>query len=120
MAPISEEMGFGKDGAMLLHGRSWPEPYSPSIDQMMLNLAQQFGDRCGVIAFSGMGSDGAIGATDIRAAGGTVWVQSADSCVQSSMPDSVRQIGAAEAEGTPVELAEKLLIWLAERVTQVA
>ena len=46
---------------MQLADRGWPEPYSPSIDQMMLNLAQQFGANCGVIAFSGMGSDGSAG-----------------------------------------------------------
>ena len=47
IAPISEELAFEDDGSARLTGRCWPEPYSPSIDQMMLNLAQQFGGRCG-------------------------------------------------------------------------
>jgi Chemotaxis response regulator containing a CheY-like receiver domain and a methylesterase domain len=70
IAPIAEELGFHSDGTTRLNGRCWPEPYSPSIDQMMLNLAQQFGERCGVIAFSGMGSDGSAAAAYVLRQGG--------------------------------------------------
>lgn len=118
VAPISEEMGFGEDGAMLLHGRSWPEPYSPSIDQMMLNLAQQFGDRCGVIAFSGMGSDGNAAAAYVLRQGGRVWTQRADSCVCSSMPDSLREGGYSSLSGDPRELAQALVNHFAQQASQ--
>jgi chemosensory pili system protein ChpB (putative protein-glutamate methylesterase) len=109
IAPITQEMGFDKDGAMLLNGRSWPEPYSPSIDQMMLNLAQHFGNRCGVIAFSGMGSDGNAAAAYVLRQGGKVWTQRADSCVCSSMPDSLREGGYSSVSGDPRELAQALV-----------
>jgi len=109
VAPIGQEMGFDRDGAMLLSGRSWPEPYSPSIDQMMLNLAQQFGSRCGVIAFSGMGSDGNAAAAYVLRQGGRVWTQRADSCVCSSMPDSLREGGYSSLSGDPRELAQALV-----------
>ncbi len=116
VAPISQEMGFGKDGAMLLSGRSWPEPYSPSIDQMMLNLAQQFRGRCGVIAFSGMGSDGNAAAAYVLRQGGRVWTQRADSCVCSSMPDSLREGGYSSFTGDPRELAQALVNHFAQQV----
>jgi len=120
VAPISEEMGFDSDGGMLLSGRSWPEPYSPSIDQMMLNLSQQFGSRCGVIAFSGMGSDGSAAAAYVIRQGGKLWTQRADSCVCSSMPDSLRDSGYSSLSGDPRELAQALVNHFAQQASMPA
>lgn len=120
IAPIAQEMSFGQEGAMLLSGRSWPEPYSPSIDQMMLNLAQQFGSRCGVIAFSGMGSDGSAAAAYLLRQGGRVWTQRADTCACSSMPDSLREGGYSSFSGDPRELAQAMLDHLAQQVRRPA
>ena len=113
VAPISHELGFAEDGVMQVADRSWPEPYSPSIDQMMLNLAQQFGANCGVIAFSGMGSDGSAAAAYVRRQGGQIWTQRADSCACPSMPDSLREGGYSAFSGDPRELAEALVNHLA-------
>jgi chemosensory pili system protein ChpB (putative protein-glutamate methylesterase) len=109
VAPISFELGFAEDGAMQIADRGWPEPYSPSIDQMMLNLAQHFGTQGGVIAFSGMGSDGSAAAAYVRRQGGEIWTQRADSCACSSMPDSLREGGYSAFGGSPRELAEALV-----------
>lgn len=116
IAPIGEELGFETDGSTRLNGRCWPEPYSPSIDQMMLNLAQQFGDRCGVIAFSGMGSDGSAAAAYVLRQGGKVWTQRADSCACSSMPDNLREGGYSSYSGDPRELAQALVNHLVNQV----
>jgi chemosensory pili system protein ChpB (putative protein-glutamate methylesterase) len=115
VAPISNELGFAEDGAMQVADRSWPEPYSPSIDQMMLNLAQQFGANCGVIAFSGMGSDGSAAAAYVRRQGGVIWTQKAESCACPSMPDSLREGGYSSFSGDPRELAAALVNHLAEQ-----
>lgn len=120
VAPIGEEMAFSSDGEMLLTGRSWPEPYSPSIDQMMLNLSQQFGSRCGVIAFSGMGSDGSAAAAYVLRKGGKLWTQRADSCVCSSMPDSLRDGGYSSLSGDPRELAQALVNHFAQQASTPA
>jgi chemosensory pili system protein ChpB (putative protein-glutamate methylesterase) len=109
VVPISFELGFAADGAMQIADRGWPEPYSPSIDQMMLNLAQHFGQQGGVIAFSGMGSDGSAAAAYVRRQGSEIWTQRADSCACSSMPDSLREGGYSSFSGTPRELAESLV-----------
>ncbi|MGH8433497.1 MAG: chemotaxis protein CheB [Pseudomonas sp.] len=113
VAPIVHELGFAEGGAMQIAERGWPEPYSPSIDQMMLNLAQHFGALCGVIAFSGMGSDGSAAAAYVRRQGGEIWTQRADSCVCPSMPDSLREGGYSAYSGDPRELAETLVNHLA-------
>lgn len=120
VAPIAEELGFDGDGAMRAEGRGWPEPYSPSIDQMMLNLAKQFGSRCGVIAFSGMGSDGIAAAAYVLRQGGRIWTQRADSCVCSSMPDSFREGGYSSFSGDPRELAQALVNHFAQQARQPA
>lgn len=109
VVPISFELGFADDGVMQISDRGWPEPYSPSIDQMMLNLAQHFGSQSGVIAFSGMGSDGSAAAAYVRRQGSEVWTQRADSCACSSMPDSLREGGYSAFGGSPRELAEALV-----------
>ncbi|AYC31150.1 chemotaxis protein CheB [Pseudomonas cavernae] len=113
VVPIQHELGFADDGAMQVGERGWPEPYSPSIDQMMLNLAQHFGAQCGVIVFSGMGSDGSAAAAYVRRQGGAIWTQRADSCVCASMPDSLREGGYSAFSGDPRELAEALVNHLA-------
>jgi chemosensory pili system protein ChpB (putative protein-glutamate methylesterase) len=115
VVPISQEMCFSDDGLMQMGERGWPEPYSPSIDQMMLNLAQHYGPRCGVIAFSGMGSDGSEAAAYVRRQGGEIWTQRADSCACASMPDSLREGGFSAHSGDPRELAELLVNHLASQ-----
>ncbi|MGE8497349.1 MAG: chemotaxis protein CheB [Pseudomonas sp.] len=115
VAPISHELGFDDDGAMQIADRGWPEPYSPSIDQMMLNLAQHFGDLCGVIAFSGMGSDGSAAAAYVKRQGAAIWTQRGDSCASPSMPDSLREGGYSSLSADPRELAEALVNHLAEQ-----
>jgi len=115
VVPISHELGFSDDALMQISERGWPEPYSPSIDQMMLNLAQHFGAMSGVIAFSGMGSDGSAAAAYVRRQGGLIWTQRADSCACPSMPDSLREAGYSSHSGDPRELAEALVNHLAEQ-----
>ncbi|TBU96237.1 chemotaxis protein CheB [Phytopseudomonas dryadis] len=113
VVPISRELAFSDAGAMQISARPWPEPYSPSIDQMMLNLAQRYAECSGVIVFSGMGSDGSAAAAYVRRQGGVIWTQRADSCVCSSMPDSLREGGYSSFSADPRELAVALVEHLA-------
>ncbi|WPC04867.1 chemotaxis protein CheB [Pseudomonas benzenivorans] len=115
VAPISRELGFSDERLMQISERGWPEPYSPSIDQMMLNLAQHFGSQCGVISFSGMGSDGSAAAAYVRRQGGDIWTQRGDSCACPSMPDSLREGGYSSFSADPRELAAALVNHLAEQ-----
>ena len=113
IVPVAQEMRFGSDGCIQLIDRPWPEPYSPSVDQMMINLAECFAERCGVIVFSGMGCDGTASAAYVRRQGGQIWTQNAESCACASMPQSLRDSGFAQHSGDPQALALRVINHLA-------
>jgi chemosensory pili system protein ChpB (putative protein-glutamate methylesterase) len=118
IAPVQHELKFSHDGYMRALETPWDGPYSPSIEQMMSNLAQHYGQNCGVIVFSGMGSDGSIAAEYVQQQGAPVWTQNADSCACSSMPDSVRNAGCSSLSGTPRALAQALVQYVSNQYSQ--
>ncbi len=109
LMPVEHEWTFDGDGALKERDTPWPGPYGPSIDQVLLNVGDHYGDRCNTIFFSGMGNDGAIAAPLLKAYGSRVWVQESASCGNSSMPDSVAATGCAGFSGTPEQLARELV-----------
>jgi chemosensory pili system protein ChpB (putative protein-glutamate methylesterase) len=109
LMPVEREWTLDSDGALEERDTSWPGPYGPSIDQVLLNVGDHYGHRCNVIFFSGMGNDGAIAAPLLKAYGSRVWVQESTSCGNSSMPDSVAATGCAGFSGKPEELARELV-----------
>jgi len=114
VAPVEQELTFDEDGCLRLNPVTRRNVYSPSIDDVMSQVAAQYGANSGAIVFSGMGSDGLAGSRAIAERGGAVWVQDADTCVISSMADSVRAAGLANVTAPPGELA-RLLLDLVER-----
>jgi len=96
-----------ENGTLSVTDQAWSGPYRPSIDQVVANVAVSYGQRSGVIIFSGMGDDGTSGARLVKQKGGRVWAQSPESCVVSSMPDGVINAGLAEVVATPEGLAEQ-------------
>lgn len=112
IVPVQHELSFTESGHMQVLEQPWSGPYSPSIEQMMCNLAQHYGKNCGVIVFSGMGSDGSIAAAYVQQQGARVWTQNAESCACSSMPDSVREAGYSSLSATPQGLAQALVQYL--------
>ncbi len=109
MVPVEREMILDDEGKIRFKETAWPGPYGPSIDQVMLNVANHYGAKCNVMVFSGMGNDGAIAAPLLKAYGCNIWVQSSDSCANSSMPDSVEATGCTSFVGSPVQLAAHLI-----------
>ena len=109
MVPVDREMILDDQGKVQFKNTAWPGPYGPSIDQVMINIANQYGSKCNVIVFSGMGNDGAIAAPLLKAYGCNIWVQSPDSCANSSMPDAVEATGCSSFTGNPVQLAAHLI-----------
>ncbi len=86
----------------------WQTVNRPSMDRVLELVAGRFGQNSGAIIFSGIGYDGLTGSSAVAEQGGFVWAQSADSCVASRLPDSVRQSGHVEISGSPEELAAAL------------
>lgn len=93
----------------VLEGRQpWSGRYRPAIDSVVAQLARMYQNRCGVIVFSGLCDDGALGCRMAQVSGADVWVQSPASCISPEMPLAVLATGSATFQGTPAELAEAL------------
>lgn len=119
VVPVTHEIMFTDNHGILWQNNDWSGPYGPSLDQLLKNVATQYGCHCNAIIFSGMGSDGEIGASIVQEKGGEVWAQSQSSCIQSSMPDAASETGSVNWRGTPKEIAEKLIEWLADKSGQL-
>lgn len=68
----------------------------PSVDVLFRSAAQAYGGSVLAVVMTGMGQDGLRGAQDVRAAGGRVWAQDAETSVVWGMPGYVVHAGLAE------------------------
>ena len=82
--------------------------YVPSGDRL-LRTAAVAGPRCVGIVLTGMGDDGVEGARAIRARGGTVIAESAETAVVYGMPGAVVRAGLASKELPLPQIAEYLV-----------
>ena len=118
IAPVEQVMSVNQFARVELFEEPWEGPYSPSIDQVMALIADHFGVQSGAILFSGMGNDGAISAAKLRQMGIEVWAQSAETCANSSQPDSARATGCVSFSGSPRELARRLVEYTSEHYSE--
>ncbi|HEY2394400.1 MAG TPA: chemotaxis protein CheB [Rudaea sp.] len=109
IVPTRQRMQIDSEGVITLSPLIERTAYSPSIDQVLRDVADEFGARATAIVFSGMAQDAIEGSKYMRAQGAAVWVQDPDSCTISTMVDSVRQTGAVAYVGTPQQLATKMM-----------
>ena len=114
LAPADKSLSITDDGYIALSPAPENAIYSPSIDNVMSAVAQQYQHMAGTIIFSGMGDDGARGCVDIANQGGVVWAQDVASCVISSMPDQARKTNAVTYSADPQALAERLYRYYSE------
>jgi two-component system chemotaxis response regulator CheB len=113
---------FAPDGAHLLLTRSMrfalaeePErPHRPSVDALLDSLGQAAGSEAVGVVLTGMGSDGAAGAAEIRRAGGLLIAQDESSSVVYGMPRAAAE-GGADLVTSPVEIAAALSTLLPAR-----
>lgn len=61
----------------------------PSVDLLLSTAAKVYGERLVAVILTGAGSDGSIGARDVKQAGGTVIVQNPETASHPGMPLSV-------------------------------
>lgn len=113
-----ERVDILDNGTLSITSEPWSGPYAPSVDQLVANAARVYGDKLGLIIFTGMGEDGARAARLVRRQGGRVWAQSPDSCTSASMPDSALATGCVSATGTPDQLADQLARYCREPALQ--
>ncbi|MFC3152008.1 chemotaxis protein CheB [Litoribrevibacter euphylliae] len=116
IVPVNHQIQSSKsEGVLFLHNRPWQGLYSPNISHVMKEFAQCFGPDTGAIVFSGMGDDASDGAMAMKEAGAEVWVQTLSTCASASMPEAVLATGRSSFQGTPEELAAKLVQTIASR-----
>lgn len=110
VVPIDRRLRVDAEGVVVLEPLGEPQPaHVPSIDQLLVDIADRFGARASAIVFSGMAEDAAEGSRHLVAKGGRVYVQDPQTCVISSMVDGVLETGVASFTGSPQELAERVL-----------
>ncbi|MDC3957942.1 chemotaxis protein CheB [Polyangium jinanense] len=83
--------------------------HRPSGTPLFESLARHFGDGALGVMLTGMGNDGVEGLRAIKAAGGSVLVQSPDSCVVSGMPGAAISRGYADAVLSLDELGPEIV-----------
>ena len=107
--PASERVTLETDGRVVFAPHPSVPHYTPSIDDVLHDVADGFGRRATAIIFSGMAGDAVEGAVYLTGKGGEVWAQDASSCVVSSMVDGARARGVVEFTGSPRELAQRCI-----------
>ena len=85
------------------------------IDHFLKSIALDQGSRSAAVILSGTGTDGTLGAKEIKANEGLVLVQSEASAEYDGMPRSVINSGAADAVLSPQEMPQKLLHYFRRR-----
>lgn len=108
VVPADRQLRFLPFHRVLETAAPWSGPYQPVCDQVIAQLARQYRRDCGVIVFSGLCDDGALGCRIAQSQGSAVWVQSPATCGCPEMPLAALATGAVEREGSPRELAEAL------------
>jgi two-component system chemotaxis response regulator CheB/chemosensory pili system protein ChpB (putative protein-glutamate methylesterase) len=109
IVPTTHRLQVDAEGVVTLAHLPEKQPYSPSIDQVLRDAADAFGDKTCAIIFSGMAHDAIEGSKYVKAKGGRVWAQDPDTCVISSMVDGAREAGVVEFLGSPKQLADKMI-----------
>lgn len=84
--------------------------YKPSIDVMLLSVAEIVKDQLLTVILTGMGDDGLIGCKAVKANGGIVLAESEESCVVYGMPKVVSQAGLVDKELPIYDMADEILI----------
>lgn len=108
IVPAERSIEIDKQCKVKRSDQAWGTVYQPDIDALLEQVAEEYGARCGVILFSGLGDDGSRGCSAVSRNGGFVWTQSAESCTISNLPDAAGRNCPVAFSGTPEELAEQL------------
>lgn len=109
VVPVGKRLTLDAAGHVVMGTPPAESPYSPSIDQVLMDMADRFGSRCTAIVFSGMASDAVEGCKYLHTRGGQIWVQDPNTCVISSMIDGAQAAGVVGFVGSPEALAQKVL-----------
>jgi two-component system chemotaxis response regulator CheB len=85
-----------------------PSGCLPSVDPMFASAGAEFGDGAVGVILTGMGKDGAEGASKLVARGGSVLAQDEASCAVWGMPRAVIEAGLACAVMPPEKMGRRI------------
>ena len=108
ICPGGKCMEIGADGQVTVVEPRSDDRYVPSVDRLFESGARKLGARALGVVLTGMGDDGAAGATALKAAGAQVFTEAAESAVIYGMPAAVMRTGAVDASLPIIALAERL------------
>lgn len=100
----------GAGGIVVMLEPAKNDPVVPSVDRLFTSAAALGPAALGVV-LTGMGRDGAEGAPRLRATGGRILVESAETAIVNGMPAAVIDAGAADAIHRRDELAKAIRRW---------
>jgi chemosensory pili system protein ChpB (putative protein-glutamate methylesterase) len=113
IVPPEHQISIQKNGSIIAYPQKpWRGVYKPSVDQVVANVASNYGACSGVIFFTGMGNDGAKACRLMSLHKGQVWAQNVSGCVAPSMPQEVINTGCNSKIDTPENLARHLKTYL--------
>ncbi|MER5885199.1 chemotaxis protein CheB [Streptomyces sp. NPDC001941] len=96
IAPPGRHLLVGADGRLRLSGSARVHFVRPSADVLFGSVAESYGPRALVCVLTGTGRDGAAGADQVRARGGTVIVEDPRTAEFNGMPTAA--LGAGDAD----------------------
>jgi two-component system chemotaxis response regulator CheB len=113
LAPGGSNMRVARTGAVETVARisegSDEFIFRPSVDALMLTLAEVYPGRSLGVILTGMGHDGLRGAGAVKESGGRIFAQSEDTCVVYGMPKSVVDEGLADKVVPLEEMAGEII-----------
>jgi two-component system chemotaxis response regulator CheB len=83
--------------------------HTPSVDVMMLSVAEEFHDRCMGVIMTGMGADGLVGMQAIAREGGMTLGQNEETCTVYGMPKSCAEAGVLQRVVSLAQIPEQIL-----------
>jgi two-component system, chemotaxis family, protein-glutamate methylesterase/glutaminase len=96
IAPGGSHLRLGEDRRTLLNDDAPEGGLKPRADHTIDDAARLFGSRLLLVVLTGMGRDGLRGAKAVKAAGGTILVESENTCTVYGMPRAIAEAGLAD------------------------
>jgi chemotaxis response regulator CheB len=90
VAPAAFNLSI-EGGRFVISHPTQEQYFTPNIDFLFTNLANQYGQRALGVVLTGMGADGAVGAKHLVDKGGKILTQDKQSALIDSMPESTRK-----------------------------
>jgi two-component system chemotaxis response regulator CheB len=103
-----EVVSIGHEWRLRVVSAAPTDRYVPSADRLFKSAAQAAGSRVLAVILTGMGDDGTEGAKAIRAAGGTVIVESQETAVVFGMPGAAVRAGVVNEILPLSQIADRL------------